>query len=115
MDENIPPTIRTRLLRLLPEADIWQVGSIGAPALGMLDPAVLTWCETYEFVLVTNDRKSMPRHLADHLQAGRHLPGILTLDLTQTVTTLAEELRDIAELSMPDEYRDRIEYVPLKR
>lgn len=54
----------------------------------------------------------MPRHLADHLATGRHIPGILTVNLNEAVATLAEWLKDIAELSLPDEYRDRIEYVP---
>jgi hypothetical protein len=28
---------------------------------------------------VTNNRKSKPRHLADHLAGGRHVPGIFVL------------------------------------
>jgi hypothetical protein len=114
MDENVPHAIRTQLLRMLPDTAIWQVGAAGAPPLGTLDPAILIWCEAHNFVLVANNRRSMPAHLADHLGAGRHVPGILTIDLTETVSTLTEELRDIVELSMPEEYVDRIEYVPLK-
>jgi Domain of unknown function (DUF5615) len=114
-DEHVPPAIRTQLLRLLPDADIWQVGSVGAPALSTLDPDILIWCEAHDFILVTNNRKSMPVHLADHLKAGSHVPGILTIDLSDTAGTLIQELKDIAELSLPDEYFDRIVYVPLKR
>ena len=49
------------------------------------------WCEIHEFILVTNNRKSMPKHLADHLA----------------------ELILIAGASFPKEYQDRIEYLPL--
>lgn len=54
----------------------------------------------------------MPVYLADHLAEGKHSPGILTIDLSETVHALAQELRDIAELSLPNEYLDRIIYVP---
>jgi hypothetical protein len=114
-DENIPSFVRTDLRRIIPNLDIWAVGSPGAPPLGAEDSAILVWCEEHDFILVTNNRKSMPVHLAAHLESGRHVPGILTLDLTESTGTIVLELRDIAELSFEDEYQDRIEYIPLQR
>ena len=43
-------------------------------------------------MLVTNNRHSMPSHLADHLAGGRHVPGILLIDQSMTAAELANEL-----------------------
>ena len=76
LDEHIAPVYRGQLLRIVPELEVWIVGDRGAPPRGTLDPDILIWCEEHRFVLVTNNRKSMPRQLADHLALGRHIPGI---------------------------------------
>jgi hypothetical protein len=115
LDENMDPTFRVQLGRLLPELVVWRVGDAGAPPLRTPDPDILVWCEENEFHLVTNNRKSMPVHLERHLNAGRHIPGILTIDLTVSIGLLLQELKDIVELSLENEYRDRIEYVPLRK
>jgi Domain of unknown function (DUF5615) len=47
-----------------------------APSAGTSDPAILVWLEQHGYILVTENRSSMPRHLPDHLEAGRHVPGI---------------------------------------
>lgn len=57
----------------------------------------------------------MPRHLTDHLAAGRHVPGIITINLSQSIGQTVEELIIIAGASFEDEYQDRIEYLPLTR
>ncbi len=82
LDEHMPPAYRTQLLSREPGLTIWKIGMPGVPPPGTLDPAILLWCEANNFVLVTNNRKSMPVHLADHLAAGRHILGILTVDVT---------------------------------
>ncbi|HEY0657898.1 MAG TPA: DUF5615 family PIN-like protein, partial [Pyrinomonadaceae bacterium] len=67
LDENVNPILRFALLRSEPNLIVWQVGMLGAPTLGTSDPEILIWCEENAFVLVTNNRKSMPVHLKDHL------------------------------------------------
>jgi Domain of unknown function (DUF5615) len=79
LDENLARQWRVQLLRRLPSLTVWMVGDPSAPRLGTLDPEILLWCEAYRFILVTNNRRSMPRHLADHLASGHWIPGILAL------------------------------------
>ncbi len=64
-------------------------------------------------LLVTNNRSSMPRHLADHLAEGHHVPGIFILNPELSLGETIEELTLIAEASFADEYMDRISYLPL--
>ncbi|MGL5066106.1 MAG: hypothetical protein ACRC62_39555 [Microcoleus sp.] len=69
--------------------------------------------EENEFILVTNNRKSMPVHLADHIAAGRHIPGILILNAKLTIGQTIDELTLIAEAAFDEEYQDQIVHLPL--
>ena len=76
LDENVNPVYQSQLLRRNPDLVMWVVGDPGAPPRGTLDPEILCWCEEHSFVLVTNNRTSMPVHLAAHIAQCRHVPGI---------------------------------------
>jgi hypothetical protein len=113
MDENLGPIYKTQLLMRMPELRVFAVGDPGTPAKGTPDPEIPYWCEEMRTVLVTNNRKSMPVHLKDHLTEGRHILGILVLKETMGVGETIDELILIAETSFENEYQDRIEYLPL--
>jgi hypothetical protein len=113
LDENVDPLYRRELLRREPEMIIWRVGDIKAPLEGTLDPEILTWCETHGFILVTNNRRSMPQHLRDHLAQGHHIPGIIELNPNMNIGTTIEELLLIWGAAKDDEYRDKIAYLPV--
>lgn len=100
-------------MRGAPSIEVWIIGDPGAPPRGTLDPDILVWCEENEFLLVTNNRKSMPRHLKDHLALGRHIPGILVINVGMTMGQIIDELMLIAGASDVNEYRDLILYLPL--
>ena len=110
-DEHIPRALSVQLKRALPDLDRGQVGQSGYPPQGAPDSDLLIWCETRGFLLVTNNRKSMPRHLKDHLSAGHHIPGILTVDLRSGIGALLADLIDVVLLSFEDEYADSIRYL----
>src|SRR5947207_2636961 len=95
------PVYRASLLRYDPSLTIWTVGDPGVPARGTPDPDILLWCEASDFVLVTNNRRSMPVHLAEHLSAGRHVPGILVLRHRATVSAVLESLQLIVTAASP--------------
>lgn len=113
LDENVDPILRTELLRHDSDLTVWQVGMLGAPEFGTLDPEILIWCEENSFVLVTNNRKSMPVHLQDHLTQGRHTPGIFTLSSEMSLGEMIEELLLIASASFKGEFQDQIIYLPI--
>ena len=113
LDENLTPRYKVALLRREPKIVAWHIGLPGVPARGTLDPEILEWCETNDFVLVTNNRKSMPVHLRDHLKNGRHMPGILILNDNMTMGETVEELWLIWSVLYADELRDQISFLPL--
>jgi hypothetical protein len=113
LDEHVPQLFRSALLRREPTLIVWMVGAAGAPPKGTLDPELLRWCETNEFFLITNNRKSMSRHLQDHLDEGRHVPGILVLSQNMRIGETIDELLLISGASQEGEYQDRIAYLPV--
>ncbi|MBC6478789.1 MAG: DUF5615 family PIN-like protein [Hormoscilla sp. GM7CHS1pb] len=112
LDENVEPSYKTQLARRNSEIIMWVVGEPSAPPRGTLDPEILLWCEEYGFVVVTNNRASMPGHLRDHINEGRHVPGIFILGKNLSFGQNLEELIFLAEASFDDEYRDQIIHLP---
>jgi len=113
LDENVDPIYRRELLKREPTMIVWLVGTPGTSPRGTLDPDILRWCEVHGFLLVTNNRKSMPVHLSDHLAAGEHVPGILELNPNMSIGETIEELWLIWGASEVQEYQDRIAYLPI--
>ena len=113
IDENVDPLYKQQLLKKNSEIRAYSVGDPGCPPKSTLDPEILCWCEENDFILITNNRKSMPAHLVVHLSQGSHIPGIITLNSEMSVGGTIEELILIAEEGNPSEYQDRIVYLPV--
>ena len=75
---------------------------------------MLRWIAAYHYLLITNDRASMPVHLAAHLMAGEHVPGVIQLPRSATWEEIAADLLLIWGAGDPDEFRDRITSLPLR-
>jgi hypothetical protein len=115
MDENVDPVYFKQLRRRKPDLVVWAVGEPNCPAKGTLDPDILIWCEVNNFILVTNNRTSMPVHLIDHLKENRHIPGIFILNSGMSIGETLDELILIAECSFETEYQDQIIHLPIPR
>jgi hypothetical protein len=113
VDEHVPRLFQAEIDRSHSEVLVWLVGDPGAPARSSSDPQVLEWCEANGFLLVTNNRSSMPGHLADHLARGRHVPGVVMLHQSMGVGETIENLVYLSLAFDPDELRDLIVYLPV--
>jgi predicted nuclease of predicted toxin-antitoxin system len=80
--------------------------------LGSEDPTLLRWAEREQRILVTHDPDTMPRHLADHLAAGQHSPGVFMLRPHSTLPQIVSFLQDAAYASEPEEWQDRVQFIP---
>jgi hypothetical protein len=112
LDENLPPRLKTALLRLDPAIDVHRVGDPGAPSRGTTDPDLLRYLETAGGMLVTSNRKSMPTHIEAHWAAGGHLWGVLWVRPGTPVGRLAQELYLVWEASEAEEWVDRLDWIP---
>ncbi|MEH2193326.1 MAG: DUF5615 family PIN-like protein [Nostoc sp.] len=113
IDENVNPIYPNQIRLREPEIAIKVVGESGTPPKSTLDPEILCWCEDNNFILVTNNRTSMPVHLADHIAVNHHVAGIFILNPNLSIGENIEELIIVALASEDDEYQDKIVYLPL--
>jgi hypothetical protein len=115
IDENVDDSLRKGMHLHYPDIVVWRIGDPNAPSFGTLDPDILIWCEAHSFSLVTNNRDSMPNHWRDHLVAGRHVPGMFTLNANMSIGDTIKELALIWGASNPDEYADQMNYLPIRQ
>lgn len=112
-DEN---TAHRSIRRLLYERNAsiscWVIGEWEAPPIGSPDPDLLNWAEENQCMLVTHNHATMPVHLREHLDAGRHILGILVVKIGYPAWKIAEDLYLIWGASLPNEFRDQIVYWP---
>ena len=113
IDENVDPIYTLQLRKRNPDLTVRAVGELGTPSKSTLYPEILLWCEKYDFILVTNNRSSMPVHLADHIAKNQHIPGILILNADFSIGQNLEELILIAEFAFEEEYQDQIVFLPI--
>jgi len=113
IDENTTPALADQLRRRQSTLEVVSVGNETAPSKGTPDPDILLWIEAHDFTLVTRNRKSMPFHLNQHIAAGHHIPGILTLRPKASLIDIIEDLLLIWELADTGEYLDQIIHIPL--
>jgi hypothetical protein len=91
--------------------DVVRVGDVLDLPLGTDDPALLLWAEREGRLLITRDKSSMPGHVADHLYAGQHTPGVFIIRRHTTLRQVNSFLVAATYASDPAEWQDRIEYI----
>ena len=74
LDENTSHIIQDGLKRRQPEVEIQVIGGEGVPPLSTKDEDILKFLEREGYILVSSNRSTMPVHLREHLQKGRHIP-----------------------------------------
>jgi hypothetical protein len=92
--------------------DVVRVGDPPDLPLGSIDPDILRWGEREDRILVSFDKTTMAGHLADHLQAGHHSPGIFMLRRGSRLSQVVAHLALVAFASEAGEWQDRIEFIP---
>lgn len=116
LDENLP----SRLWRAIQRhnennvdiLDVVRVGQFDDLPFSTDDPSILRWVERKGRILITEDKSTMPAHLAAHLNEGHHCPGVFMVRPGTRVPDLLEFLLLVAYASQSVEWEDRIEYIP---
>ena len=109
-DADLNQTIVLATMRLEPAIDFRTAEEAGLE--GVEDPEVLVRAAASGRILVTHDRRTMPRHFASFV-AGDQSPGVLVVSQRLPVSRAAEELLLIWASSEPSEWANRICAIPL--
>jgi hypothetical protein len=92
--------------------DAVRVGDSADLPLRSPDTDVLVWAELHGRILISSDKSTLPKHRQDHLQMGRHSPGILCLRPGFTIPVILGFLLVAAHAGEPGDFADMITYFP---
>lgn len=92
--------------------DAVRVGDPPDLPLRTQDPDLLIWSEREGRIIVSNDRRTLPAFLTQHLHAGQHSPGIIMIRTGFSLGQLVFELALIAHTGDPAYYADRHQFIP---
>jgi hypothetical protein len=109
-DADLNQIIVAALVRKNPLVDFRTAA--GGYLAGLSDGEVLALAATDERILVTHDAKTMPRHFADFVQS-HESAGVIVVPQHLPVSTVVDELLLIASATSPEDWTNRICYLPL--
>jgi predicted nuclease of predicted toxin-antitoxin system len=78
-----------------------------------IDPTILEWAASQGRILLTHDRTTMPDFAYQRVRAGMPMPGVLVVRNSPAISKLVEEILTVALCSEQDEWKDRVEFLPL--
>lgn len=113
-DHNFRDAIVTGLRRQRPLMDIITARDVGIELLP--DPQVLAFAREHGRLLLTHDKRTMPTYLDDLLRAlpsGEHSPGGFVVPQMMATGKAINDLLLIWEASEPEEWQDRLTFLPL--
>lgn len=109
-DADLNQIIVKATLRLEPSIDFQTAQAAGLP--GMKDPDVLKLAAEQGRILVSHDRKTMPKHFSQFILS-ENSSGILIVSQKLPVSRVAEDLLLIWLASTPEEWTNHIRSLPL--
>jgi hypothetical protein len=89
-----------------------RVGDPSELPLGSDDSAILLWAEREGRILLTEDVRTMPGHLASHIRSGHHSPGVFVISAGFSIREIVEHLELVAHAGEAGEYENTITYLP---
>jgi hypothetical protein len=75
LDEHIDHSIQRQLRRLDPHVDVIAIGESGSPAAGTSDSDILLWMEESGYILITENRSTIPDHLKNIMRPATICPA----------------------------------------
>jgi hypothetical protein len=109
-DADFNEDIVMGVLRRAPEIDFRTASEANLEGVG--DKDVLALCSREGRILVTHDRRTMPRHFADFITAETS-PGVFIVQRSTELTAAIEALILVWTASDAEEYVNSIRTLPL--
>ena len=109
-DENFHgPTIAGLRLKY-PEVDLVRAQDVGLRETR--DEVILQWAGDHNRVVLTHDRKTMPRFAYVRIDAGLPMPGVVIIE-RRSVTRVIEEIAMLGICGLAVDLENQVRYVRL--
>ena len=110
IDQDLDHDILRGLVRRIPRLDAVTAFEIGMSRA--TDPQLLTRAAQEERIIVTHDRKTMPKHVADLMALGGNIAGVFVVPRSLPLGQAIEDLELMITCSANDEWVNIIRYLP---
>lgn len=110
-DENLTERLVLAWLRRVGDLDIVRVRDAGRT--GCDDAELLAWAADQGRIVVTHDARTMPAAAYARVGTGQTMPGLFIVPADAAPQAVLEDLVLISEVSVPDDWRDRVVFLPL--
>jgi hypothetical protein len=110
-DENFTGDVVRGLLRRDPTIDIVRIQDAGL--LGADDPQVLAWAGAEGRILVSHDRRTVPRYASQRVEAGLPMPGVFIVPQALSIGQAIEDLLSLCQCTSRVEWEGLVFYLPL--
>ena len=111
IDQEFDQDILRGLLRRVPQLD--AVTAYQATLSEATDPELLAWAATQRRIIVTHDRRTVPKHAADRMLRGETVAGVLVVSRHLPIGRVINDLEIIVSCSDDHEWNDVVKYLPL--
>lgn len=92
--------------------DLLRVQDVGLS--GASDEKLLEWAVDHRRLLLTHDRRTMPRHVRDRLAEGQAVPGVIFVRTDAPIGRCIDNIALLLECSSEAEWLNRIVYLPFE-
>lgn len=110
-DENFNNDIVRRLLRLRPNLDIVRVQDVGLRTAD--DPVILDWAAREQRILLSHDKRTIPRYAYERIVSGLPMPGVFIVSRDVAARLVIEDIVLLADLSLDGEWENQVRFLPL--
>ena len=111
IDQDLDHDILRGFIRRIPDIDVVTTLEIGMT--GATDSELLSRAAQDGRIIVTHDRKTMPRHASDLMAAGKNIAGLIIVPRRIPLHQVLDDLELMITCSEPDEWINVIKYLPL--
>jgi hypothetical protein len=109
-DEDFDGRIVRGLYRVKSDLQLIRAQDVGLS--GASDEKLLEWAADNDRIVLSHDKRTLPRHAHDRLRCALHVPGIFIVINLASIRQCIDDIVLIAECSEPDEWKDRVLYLP---
>ena len=110
-DENFNNILIHRLRQQYSQLDLVRVQDVGL--LHASDPTILDWAAKESRILLTHDLATMPTFAYIRISNSLPMPGVFAMHENAPQDLVFEDLTTIIEDSNPDEWKNKVSYLPL--
>jgi hypothetical protein len=80
---------------------------------GALDPEVLEWAAGENRIVLSHDKETLAGFAINRVDQGLPMPGVFLFESVFPIGLAIDELEAIIGASEPEEYRDRVVFLPM--